>query len=165
MILVFFLCMGRYKSLDLLKSFLWYALQLFMANILFCIILSPSECTAGGDCLVAGCLLVSILRPLRAHRCGGSGPSGCSFLCLPGRWHCVSTGGPTALFKSCCRQPKSRYGLRSFPLGHCQVLAQPQRSWAIKTKIDSWNSHKGLRENLERGQDWMISFIHRRPLL
>lgn len=162
--------MGRYKSLDLLKSFLWYAFQLSMANILFCIILSPSECTAGGDCLVAGCLLVSILRPLKAHRCGGSGPSGCSSLCLLGRWHCLPTEGPTALytcalFKSCCHQPKSRYGLRSFPLGHCQVLAQPQQSGDIKTKVDSWNRHKGLRDNLERGQDWMISFIHMSPLL
>lgn len=131
---------------------------------------APQSTLLGVTAWWAGCLLVSILRPLRAHRCSGSRPSGCSFLCVLGRWHCLSAEGPTALytcalFQSCCHQPKSRYGLRSFPLGHWQILAQPQRSGPIKIKVDSWNSHKGLRDNLEQGQDWMISFILMRPFL
>lgn len=112
---------------------------------------APQSTLLGVTAWWAGCLLVSILRPLRARRCSGSRPSGCSFLCVLGRWHCLSAEGPTALytcalFESCCHQPKSRYGLRSFPPGHWQILAQPQ--WSGPIKIKNWQLEQS--QKLER---------------
>ena len=45
-----FLCMGRYKSLGSLKSFLWYAFQWSRASILFFPILNPLRYTTGSAC-------------------------------------------------------------------------------------------------------------------
>ena len=131
---------------------------------------APQSALPGVTAWWAGCLLVSILRPLRAHRCSGSRPSGCSFLCVLGRWHCLSAEVPRHCthvhsFKAAAISPN--LGMDWDP-----SLRDTDRSWhnlndqnPLKLKIDSWNSHKGLRDNLEQGQDWMISFILMRPFL
>ena len=68
-----FLCMGRCRSLDSLKSFLWYALCLGSVSCLFSSWV-PLGCTIGGD--YSGWGLGSqqpiflLPGPLRAH-CGG----------------------------------------------------------------------------------------------
>ena len=66
-----------------------------------------------------------------------------------------------AFIKSCCLvdQSQSRCWLRSSPLGHWMVLVHLQLWGTIKNKTAFLDNHKGLQDNQELGQGWMISLI------
>ena len=72
--MLFYVSVGRCKSLGSLKSFPGYEPQLSGPGVLGFLILSFLRCTPGGDCytgLAVGTPFVSILSSLRAHHPGG----------------------------------------------------------------------------------------------